>query len=72
MDVLIGLYRQWQGFASLSSTRDREAVVHGVDDPRRSAGGYEPPRITVIGSVHALTGGSASSGRSDANSQYYW
>jgi hypothetical protein len=33
---------------------------------------YEPPRVLVIGKVQDLTGGSASSGKKDANSQYYW
>ena len=33
---------------------------------------YEPPRLLVIGSVHSLTTGSSSSGKKDANSQYYW
>jgi hypothetical protein len=33
---------------------------------------YEPPRIIVIGTIRDLTGGSASSGHKDANSQYYW
>jgi hypothetical protein len=37
--------------------------------PRRD---YESPVVVVIGSVRALTAGSASSGNADANSQYYW
>lgn len=35
-------------------------------------GEYERPAIHVIGRVRDLTGGSSSSGRKDANSQYYW
>lgn len=33
---------------------------------------YERPAIHVVGRVRDLTGGSSSSGRKDANSQYYW
>lgn len=33
---------------------------------------YERPAIHVVGTVRDLTGGSSSSGRKDANSQYYW
>jgi hypothetical protein len=72
MDGLTGFYGQWQGLASLPDARDGEAARHGVDPHPGSASGYEPPRITVIGNVRDLTGGSASSGKSDANSQYYW
>lgn len=35
-------------------------------------GRYEPPRLIVLGKVRTLTTGSASSGKQDANSQYYW
>lgn len=41
----------------------------GIEEPARN---YEPPRLIVIGSIHALTTGSSSSGKKDANSQYYW
>ena len=33
---------------------------------------YEPPRISVLGSIRNLSTGSSSSGKSDANSQFYW
>jgi hypothetical protein len=33
---------------------------------------YESPMVVVIGSIRDLTGGSAASGKKDANSQYYW
>lgn len=33
---------------------------------------YEPPQVVVIGTIRDLTSGSSSSGRTDANSQYYW
>jgi hypothetical protein len=33
---------------------------------------YEPPRVLVIGDIREITGGSASNGKKDANSQYYW
>jgi hypothetical protein len=33
---------------------------------------YEPPGITDMGHVRELTRGSSSSGKADANSQYYW
>jgi hypothetical protein len=36
------------------------------------AEGYEPPGITDMGHVRELTRGSSSSGKADANSQYYW
>jgi hypothetical protein len=36
------------------------------------SGGYEPPRIMIIGNVRDLTTGNSSSGTKDANSQYYW
>jgi hypothetical protein len=36
------------------------------------AGDYESPAVMVVGSVRALTAGSAASGNKDANSQYYW
>lgn len=34
--------------------------------------GYEVPQLTVIGDVRDLTTGSSSSGKKDANSNYYW
>ncbi|MFI6299713.1 lasso RiPP family leader peptide-containing protein [Nonomuraea sp. NPDC050790] len=33
---------------------------------------YEPPLLIRLGRVGDLTLGSSSSGKSDANSQYYW
>jgi len=33
---------------------------------------YEPPCVVDVGHVRELTGGSSSSGKADANSQYYW
>jgi hypothetical protein len=33
---------------------------------------YEPPGISLVGHVRDLVKGSSSSGKSDANSQYYW
>lgn len=38
----------------------------------QALGGYASPQVMDIGTVHDLTGGSASSGNKDANSQYYW
>jgi hypothetical protein len=37
-----------------------------------SADGYESPRLLVIGGVRKFSTGSSSSGKADANSQYYW
>jgi hypothetical protein len=37
-----------------------------------SAYGYESPRLMVIGRVRKFSTGSSSSGKADANSQYYW
>lgn len=37
-----------------------------------SACGYESPRLMVVGRVRKLSTGSSSSGKADANSQYYW
>lgn len=33
---------------------------------------YVPPRIMVVGRIRNLSNGSSSSGKSDANSQFYW
>ena len=55
-----------------SDTCAEDTAPPSSEAPRRLAKGYEPPRIIVIGNVRDLTMGSASSGRSDANSQYYW
>lgn len=72
MDGLTELYRQWQAFSLLPGLRNGRATSNGADTLRGPTEGYEPPRITVIGNVRDLTGGSASNGKSDANSQYYW
>lgn len=37
-----------------------------------SACGYESPRLMVIGQARKFSTGSSSSGKADANSQYYW
>jgi hypothetical protein len=37
-----------------------------------SAYGYESPRLTVVGQARKSSTGSSSSGKADANSQYYW
>jgi len=37
-----------------------------------SAYGYESPRLMIIGSTRKFSTGSSSSGKADANSQYYW
>lgn len=33
---------------------------------------YEPPAVLDVGGIRDLVKGSSASGRSDANSQYYW
>jgi len=37
-----------------------------------SAYGYESPRVMIIGRARKFSTGSYSSGKADANSQYYW
>jgi hypothetical protein len=37
-----------------------------------SAYGYESPRVMIIGRARKFSTGSSSSGKADANSQYYW
>jgi hypothetical protein len=73
-------------FAEFSDWRHGDRSAPGGyegDAPDRDAGGsrtgsglrpgkYETPQVIVIGNVHELTRGSASSGNKDANSQYYW
>lgn len=49
---------------SMTLTRGHSGPVPADD--------YEPPLLIVIGNVRKLTTGSASSGKQDANSQYYW
>lgn len=71
MDGLAELNGQRPGLASLPSTHGGGIARKDVEAFER-ASGYDPPRVTVIGYVRDLTGGSASSGKSDANSQYYW
>lgn len=46
-----------------------DARERGAAPPVRR---YEKPQVIVIGDVRFLTAGSASSGKQDANSQYYW
>jgi hypothetical protein len=72
VDGLAELYKQRQELASFPGAHGGLAARNGIEAFEGSAADYEPPRITVIGNVRDLTGGSASSGKSDANSQYYW
>jgi len=44
----------------------------GQEATRSQLRRYEPPKMRVLGSVRVLTTGSSSSGKKDANSQYYW
>jgi hypothetical protein len=48
------------------------AAVRELDRQCEGQGGYEPPRLMIIGNVRDLTTGNSSSGNRDANSQYYW
>ena len=50
-----------------SPSDDLQAVRDG-----RSDFSYVPPRIMVVGRIRNLSTGSSSSGKSDANSQFYW
>jgi hypothetical protein len=50
---------------------DRD-IAHTQGGDQAPMAEYEPPRVVDIGHVRELTGGSSGSGRSDANSQYYW
>ncbi|MGA4544313.1 lasso RiPP family leader peptide-containing protein [Uniformispora flossi] len=43
-----------------------------VADGGESAAAYTPPLFVEIGHVRDLTKGSSSSGKADANSQYYY
>ena len=57
--------------------RSRSVPPAACDDLRAVGSGrpdfsYEPPRIMVVGRIRNLSTGSSSSGKSDANSQYYW
>jgi hypothetical protein len=52
-------------------TTDR-GIAHTREGDQVSLAEYEPPCVVDIGHVRELTGGSSGSGRSDANSQYYW
>lgn len=72
MDGLIELNRQWPELASLPRAHGGGIARDGAETLGGATVDYEPPRITVIGYVRDLTGGSASNGKSDANSQYYW
>jgi hypothetical protein len=49
-----------------------QADSHAVDDDDYLASGYESPRLLVAGRVRSVSTGSSASGKSDANSQYYW
>lgn len=52
------------------ATGQEGRVIATRDD--YSTYGYESPRLLVIGRVRKFSTGSSSSGKSDANSQYYW
>lgn len=55
--------------------RDVAAGARGDLPPVRADGpdfSYVPPRIVVVGHIRNLSTGSSSSGKSDANSQFYW
>ncbi len=65
----------WWHHVLLSRRRDhRTFQTDRLIDSRTnySAYGYESPRLMVIGSVRKFSTGSSSSGKADANSQYYW
>lgn len=77
----MNLDMEWKSLARLTrATRKENAARSRCDVSHASArlfdqmeyGEYERPAIHVIGRVRDLTGGSSSSGRKDANSQYYW
>jgi hypothetical protein len=56
----------------LSDANSEDAAIPGSQTQKDVHRTYEPPQIIVIGSIRETTTGSASSGRTDANSQYYW
>jgi hypothetical protein len=60
-----------QEVPSLPAAHGTKALSR-VSAPRRRTNDYESPRVIIIGNVRDLTAGSASSGKQDANSQYYW
>jgi hypothetical protein len=54
--------------------RGEDAAI-GRSQPVRAGSmdfSYVPPKIMVVGRIRNLSTGSSSSGKSDANSQYYW
>lgn len=57
---------------SRADTASREVAGTELERYGEAGGGYEPPQLVVIGNVRDLTTGSSSSGKKDANSQYYW
>jgi hypothetical protein len=50
-----------------AASDDLQAIRVGAPDFS-----YVPPRIMVVGRIRNLSTGSSSSGKSDANSQFYW
>ncbi|TDB97927.1 lasso RiPP family leader peptide-containing protein [Actinomadura sp. 7K534] len=61
----------------IDSTRSEETGTGRPDrpvdrHPGQAAHGYEPPAVLDVGSIRDLVKGSSPSGKSDANSQYYW
>lgn len=63
--------RLLSGIAEGGGAADRQAPTI-VPHEDYSPYGYESPRLLVIGGVRKLVTGSSSSGKADANSQYYW
>lgn len=49
----------------MARSADRDTEVNDVS-------GYESPKLVDLGSVRNVVLGSASSGKNDANGQYYW
>jgi hypothetical protein len=52
--------------------RPTAAEQHGTAPDPGGGPAYEPPALFRVGTVYELTRGSSASGKSDANSQYYW
>jgi hypothetical protein len=71
LDNLGWLYRCLLRMKGKNVVAYREESLIAARD-NYSAYGYESPRLTVIGRARKFSTGSSSSGKADANSQYYW
>jgi hypothetical protein len=71
LDKLGWLHRCLLRVKSENRVAYREELL-AVARENYSTYGYEPPRLMVVGRARKFSTGSSSSGKADANSQYYW